>query len=98
MKTIGDIVSKFQLDDRDKYLTREFQEFGIFLAEKLGDMGHKALYMKMAKITPRAILDQALSFVLDSQANSKARLFMWKVKQLKDAQTVKTALNEEKKE
>jgi hypothetical protein len=89
MKTIGDIVSKFQLDDRDKYLTREFQEFGIFLAEKLGDMAHKALYMKMAKTTPRSILDEALSFVLDANANSKARLFMWKVKQLRDAQTIK---------
>ncbi len=36
----------------------------------------------MAKITPRILLDQALSFVLDSKANSKARLFMWKVAQL----------------
>jgi hypothetical protein len=89
MKTIGDIVGKFQLDDRDKYLTREFQEFGIFLAEKLGDMGHKALYIKMAKTTPRSILDEALSFVLDANANSKARLFMWKVKQLKDAKISK---------
>lgn len=98
MKTMGDIVAKFQLDDRDKYLTREFQEFGIFLAEKLGDMGHKALYIKMAKTTPRVILDQALSFVLDSQANSKARLFMWKVKQLKDAQVSNTVLKKEEKE
>lgn len=89
MKTIGDIVGKFQLDDRDKYLSREFQEFGIFLAEKLGDMGHKALYIKMAKTTPRGILQEALSFVLDANANSKARLFMWKVKQLKDGQTAK---------
>lgn len=89
MKTIGDIVGKFQLDDRDKYLSREFQEFGIFLAEKLGDMGHKALYIKMAKTTPRALLQEALSFVLDANANSKARLFMWKVKQLKDGQLAK---------
>lgn len=43
MKTIGDIVGKFQLDDRDKYLTREFQEFGIFLAEKLGDIDRKSV-------------------------------------------------------
>ena len=36
----------------------------------------------MAKDIDRGILDQALSFVADSQAKSKARLFMWKVKQL----------------
>lgn len=87
MKTIGSIISKVQINDQDKYLSREFQRYGIFLAEKLGDMGHKALYIKMAKEQPRQMLDDALSFVLDSQADSKARLFMWKVKQLKIAKT-----------
>ncbi|OGG19222.1 hypothetical protein A2721_00085 [Candidatus Gottesmanbacteria bacterium RIFCSPHIGHO2_01_FULL_47_48] len=83
MKSIGSVISKINLDDRDKYLSREFQKFGIYLAERLGDMRHKALYIKMAKDEDRQILSEALSFVLDSQARSKARLFMWKVKQLK---------------
>lgn len=85
MKSIGNILAKINLDDQDKYLSREFQKYGIYLAERLGDMKHKALYIKMAKMEDRKILDQALSFVLDANARSKARLFMWKVRQLKIA-------------
>lgn len=83
MKTIGSVLADFKVDDRDKYLSREFQQFGMHLAEALGDLKHKALYIKMAKETQRDVLQNALSFVLDAKANSKPRLFMWKVKQLK---------------
>lgn len=84
MKTLGSVISKINLDDnRDKYLSREFQQYGMYLAEELGDMAHKALYIRMAKEVARQVLAEALSFVLDSQAKSRARLFMWKVKQLK---------------
>lgn len=84
MKTIGSIIANIKVGDDDKYLSREFQKYGIYLAEKLNDMSHKALYIKMAKEQSRQVLDEALSFVLDSQADSKARLFMWKVKQLRN--------------
>lgn len=83
MKSIGSIISMINLDDTDKYLSREFQKYGIYLAERLGDMRHKALYIKMAKMEDRKILDNALSFVLDANARSKPRLFMWKVQSLK---------------
>jgi len=32
---------------------------------------------------PRAILEKALSFVKDARANSKPKLFMWKMKKLR---------------
>lgn len=83
MKSLGSVLSNWKVDDRDKFLSREFQKFGIYVAEQLSDMKHKSLYIKMAKETPRQILEDALAFVLDSNADSKARLFMWKVKQLK---------------
>ena len=83
MKSLGNVLADWKVEDRDKYLSREFQQFGMHLAESLGDLKHKALYIKMAKEVPRQVLEDALSFVLDSNANSKARLFMWKVKQLK---------------
>lgn len=82
MQSLKTILSRLDLDDTDKYLSREFQKYGIYLAERLGDMKHKALYIKMAKEKDRKILDQALSFVLDANARSRARLFMWKVAQL----------------
>lgn len=83
MQSLKTILSQVNLDNQDKYLSREFQKFGIYLAERLGDMKHKALYIKMSKEMPRQTLSDALSFVLDSKAKSLPRLFMWKVKQLK---------------
>lgn len=85
MQRLGSIISTTKISNEDRYLSREFQKFGIYLAEKLGDMPHKSLYIRMAKQISREILTAALSFVLDANANSKARLFMWKVGQLKKA-------------
>jgi hypothetical protein len=78
------LFSDYKLQDKGGYITQEFQDYGYRLAMELGDPKHKSLYIKMAKNTNRAILEKALSFVSDSNARSKARLFMWKVKQLKD--------------
>lgn len=86
MQKIGDLLEKYKLDDTDKYVSREFQKYAYDLAEELGDMEHKSLYMKLAKETPRILLERARSFVKDAQnARSKGRLFMWKLAQLKAA-------------
>lgn len=84
MKSIGDVLKKFN-PTKDKYVSREFQSFGVHLAESLDDMKHKSLYIKMAKEIHRSILEKALSFVIDSTAKNKGALFMWKVTQLKKA-------------
>ncbi len=69
---------------KNKYVSREFQDFGCRLAEELGDLKHISLYIKLAKTVDRQILERARTFVLDAKnARSKGRLFMWKVKQLK---------------
>ncbi len=85
MQSIGDILTKFNPIE-DKYISREFQSFGIYLAEQLDDYKHKALYIRLAKTVPRAILEKALSFTKDANAKSKGRLFMWKMKKLKDGE------------
>jgi len=91
MQKIGDIVTasggvnKYKLDDTDKYVSREFQKYAYDLAVELNDLPHKSLYMKLAKTTPRILLEKARSFVKDAQnARSKGRLFMWKLKELKN--------------
>ena len=81
MDTIKDILTKFNPLE-DKYISREFQTFGVYLAEKLEDKSHKSLYMKLAKTLPRPVLEKALRFVADSRARRKGALFMWKLKQL----------------
>ncbi len=83
-KSIGDVLTKYKLDDTDKYISREFQKYAYDLAQELGDMSHKSLYMRLAKSTPRILLEKARSFVKDAQnARSKGRLFMWKLQELK---------------
>ncbi len=82
MQKIGDILLKFNPVE-DKYISREFQKYGIYLAETLDDYKHKSLYIRLAKTVPRAILEKALTFVKDAQAHNKGRLFMWKMKELR---------------
>jgi len=84
VKKIGDILKDFN-PLKDKYISREFQKYGIYLAEELDDLEHKALYIKLAKEYPRVSLEKALSFVKfqdEGKVKSKARLFMWKLKKL----------------
>lgn len=81
MESIKDILNKFD-PIIDKYVSREFQAFGVHLAEKLDDTKHKGLYIRMAKNYPRAVLEEALRFVVDSKARNKGALFMWKLKEM----------------
>jgi len=81
MKSISDVLKKFDPVE-DKYISREFQTFGIYLCEKLEDPRRKALYIKMSRDLPRPVLEQALRFVVDSNARSKGALFMWKLKEM----------------
>lgn len=81
MQSIKDILKNFN-PLQDKYISHDFQAFGIYLAEKLGESRKKSLYIKLAKTIPRPILEEALRFVIDSNARKKAALFMWKLKEL----------------
>lgn len=81
MQTVKDILKNFN-PLQDKYLSREFQAFGVYLSQKLGDTKHKSLYIKLAKTIPRPVLEQALRFVVDSNARKKGALFMWRLKEL----------------
>ena len=87
--TIGDILKQFRKDE-DKYISREFQKYGYDLAEELGDLKNKSLYIKLAKETPRGRLENARNFVKDAyNVKSKPKLFMWKLTQLKNKKTEK---------
>ncbi|OGM74317.1 hypothetical protein A2382_02795 [Candidatus Woesebacteria bacterium RIFOXYB1_FULL_38_16] len=79
----SDVLSKYKIDE-DKYISREFQQYGFDLATELNDLSHKALYIKLAKETPRGLIETARNFVKDAtNAKSKPRLFMWKLSSLK---------------
>ena len=84
MDQISDILKKFNPTE-DKYISREFQNYGIYLSEELNDYKHKALYIKLAKTVHRSVLEKALSYCKDAKVVRKGALFMWKLKQLKEA-------------
>ena len=92
LTSIGNILDKYGLKDSDKHVSQEFQKYAYELAKELDDLPHKSLYMRLAKNTPRGLMESARSFVKDAtNAKSKGRLYMWKLKQLKDSAKLKTA-------
>ncbi len=82
MQKIGDILKTFD-PKSGKYVSREFQAYGVYLSQKLDDEKHRSLYIKLAKTEPRYILEEVLSFVLNVNAKNKGAMFMWKLKELK---------------
>lgn len=96
MKKIGVILKDYD-PKVDKHISREFQAFGMHLAEDLDDYKHRGLYIKLAKTHDRNLLEKAYSFVVDSNAKNRGALFMWKLKELKNADKKLTPRTEIKK-
>lgn len=85
MQKIGETLKKYKDSDRDKYYSAEFQQYGYNLAKEMGELKRKSLYIKLAKETPRGLLESAKQFVSDAtNVRSKGKLFMWRLKQLKE--------------
>jgi hypothetical protein len=89
MKSIAEIIEEKKNLKRPKNISREFQQFGVYIAESLEDTKRYSLYIKLAKTVERQILDEALTFTKGyTSAKSKAKVFMWKLKQLKNEKSV----------
>ncbi len=79
------ILDKFEIDEtKQKRISREWQDYAYRLAVALDDTAHTPIYMRIVKSTPRELVERAKSFVMDANANSKGKMFMWKLKQIKD--------------
>lgn len=84
MKSINKILGEVKFKDRPKNLSREFQIYGVYLAEVLGDTKHYSLYIKLAKELPRGLLEEALNYTKGYySAKSRAKVFMWRLTELK---------------
>jgi hypothetical protein len=87
MKTMAQVLEETKGIKRPKNLFTEYQQYGAFLAEQLGDVKHCSLYVKLAKTLERGLLEEALTFTKGySKANSKGRIFMWRLTQLRKNQ------------
>ena len=84
MKSIAKAISEVKFSNRPKNISHEFQFYGVFLAESLEDTKHYGLYIKLAKELDRKILEEALNYTKGYYgAKNKARVFMWKLSQLR---------------
>lgn len=84
MKKLSSVLQSYNPLAKRGFISQEFQDYGYRLAQELGDLPRKALYIKFAKTMPRKLLEEARTFVKDANAaRSKARLFMWKLKELR---------------
>ena len=83
--SLGKILDKYQIEEKQKRISREWQDYAYRLAVELSDTAHTSLYMRLCKNAPRHILEEARVFVKGAvNAKSRGKLFMWKVKQLRD--------------
>lgn len=71
-------------------MSQEFQVYAVYLCEALGDTNYP-LYMRLAKRTDRVLLEDALAFAKGYEsAKSKPKVFLWKLKLLKEEAKAKT--------
>lgn len=85
-KPMASILDRYDLEEtKQRRISREFQDYAYRLAVELDDTAHTPIYMRLAKNTPRPVIEQARLFVLGANnPTSKARLFMWKLKQIRE--------------
>lgn len=83
MKKVSQILKNFD-PTKDKYISRDFQSYGIWLSEEMEDYKNRGMWIRLAKTNHRSILEKALAFVKDSNADNKIALFLWKMKQIKN--------------
>ncbi|MCD6225502.1 hypothetical protein J7J95_00250 [bacterium] len=86
-KKLSDLLNDLDLKKRRRYLSKEFQAYGLMLASELNDWKNRSLYIKLAKELPREWLEKARYFVKDQspgKVKNKAALFMWKLNQIKN--------------
>jgi hypothetical protein len=81
---------KVIINNKHKYVSKEYQYYGLRLAGKLGDKKRLTMYIKWAKEKPRVILERAYSFAIDyPSAKDRSRIFIWKVKELEKESKLK---------
>ena len=86
-QSIKQILLNYDLDNKGKYISQEFQDYGYRLAMELGDEKSKSLYIKLAKEEKREVLERARTFVKDARnVRHKGKLFLWVLKKIRNGE------------
>ena len=92
--SMTNILDKYELDEtKQKRISREWQDYAYRLAVALDDTAHTPIYMRVVRDTPRELVERAKSFVMDAGARSKGKMFMWKLKQIKEEERSSVRIN-----
>ncbi len=87
MKSISRVIEETKGVKRPTNLHTEFQHYGVFVADELGDTKHYSLYIKLCKEVDRNLINQALNYAKGyTSARSKPKVFMWKLAELRSTQ------------
>ena len=89
VKSIKEILLEKNFS-KGRFNRHEFQAYGNTLAEELSDASHRSLYIKYAKTLDRKVLEKAREYAKAAdklKSGGKARIFMWKLKQIKEGIT-----------
>ncbi len=85
IQSIQDLLLNYNLEDKGKYISQEFQDYGYRLAMEMGEEKNKSLYIKLAKTEDRLLLEKARAFVKDAHnVRHKGKLFLWAIKKLRN--------------
>lgn len=68
--------------EKNRYISTSQQWQAARLWHEFGDPEHKIYYLALCKKLKPEVIDAAYSFVQDAHARSRAKLFMWKIKQI----------------
>jgi SAM-dependent methyltransferase len=72
----------------------EFQAFAYKLAKDLNDLVNLKMYMHITKNVERSMIEKAYSYAIDSHSDNRAKVFMWKIKELRlDLKRYRDSLN-----
>ena len=89
MKKISEIISAKLADyttlakKNTGNVSQEFQDYGYRLAQRLGDLNKIAMYIRICKVYPRALVEDTAAFVSNyPNAKNKSKIFMWKLHEL----------------
>ncbi len=66
-----------------RHAAHEFQAFAYKIAADFNDLENLRIYLSVLKNVERLIVEKAYSFSIDSTSENKAKVFFWKIKQLR---------------
>ncbi|MDR0463341.1 MAG: hypothetical protein LBG64_03940 [Pseudomonadales bacterium] len=81
--SLAEQLERYNTVEPNKHVQNKDQLLALQIAHKLDDKEHINWYMRLCKTVDEGILNRALTFVIDSNTDTKGKLFMWKVKQIR---------------